>query len=139
MPTITEDLLKELKETSDIEEFFNSHAGQFINRTVPDYLNEMLMIKDMRLSTIAKNSGEGEYVYKIFKGDKNPSRNVLLAVAFGMDMSLEEAQLLLRISKYAILDSRDMRDSVIIYCLTHGMTVFETDDMLEKKNLVTLN
>ena len=46
-----------------------------------------------------------------------------------MKLSLEETQLLLRISKFAILDSRNKRDSVIIYGLTHNLTVFETDDI----------
>lgn len=86
-----------------------------------------------------KNSGVGEYLYKVFNGERNPSRDILIATAFGMKISLDEAQLLLRISKFAILDSRDKRDSVIIFGLTHGLSVFQTDDILEEQNLITLN
>lgn len=139
MQSITEELLSELKNASDIEAFFKTHESQFINETTKSYLDELIKIRDMNVSTIAKASGAGEYVYKIFKGDRNPSRDVLISIAFGMVLSLEETQLLLRISKFAVLDSRDKRDSIIIYGLTHGMTVFQTDDLLDNNNLVTLN
>jgi len=139
MSSITDELIKELKNTSDIESFFNSHESQFIEETTVTYLNKLLELKNINLSVIAKNSGIGEYVYKIFRGDRTPSRDVLITVSLSMGLSLEETQLLLRISKYAILDSRNKRDSVIIYGLSHGLSVFKIDDLLEEKNMVTLN
>jgi len=139
MQSITHELLNELKNTSDIEAFFKAHDRNFINKTTSDYLNELIVIKNISISDIAKNSGTGEYIYKVFKGIRKPSRDVLISVAFGMNLSLEETQLLLRISKFAMLDSRDKRDSVIIYALTHGFTVFQTDDMLDSKYLTTIN
>jgi len=139
MPTITEELLKALNKSDNIEEFFDLYENYFLNQSTADYLNEMLAIKKLKISSVARESGEGEYVYKIFKGDKNPSRNVLISIAFGMNLSLEETQLLLRLSKYSILDSRDKRDSIIIYGLINNLTIFQTDDMLEKQNMATLN
>ena len=139
MQTITDELLKELKNASDIESFFNSHKNQFINETTSSYLNKMLELRNINISAVAKNSGIGEYVYKIFRGDRTASRDILISIAFSMKLSLEETQLLLRISKFAILDSRNKRDSVIIYSLTHDLTVFQTDDLLEEQNMTTLN
>ena len=115
MQTITDELLKELKNASDIESFFKVYEGQFINETPSSYLNKMLEIKNINISTVSKKSGTGEYTYKIFRGDRTASRDILICISFGMNLSLEETQLLLRISKFAILDSRDKRDSVIIY------------------------
>lgn len=139
MSSITDELIKELKNTSDIESFFKSHESQFIEETTVTYLNKLLELKNINLSVIAKNSGIGEYVYKIFRGDRTPSRDVLITVSLSMGLSLEETQLLLRISKYAILDSRNKRDSIIIYGLSHGLSVFMIDDLLEEKDMVTLN
>lgn len=139
MHTITDELLRELKNASDIDSFFKSYESQFINETTSGYLNKMLALRDMNISAVAKNSGTGEYVYKIFRGDRLASRDILISIAFSMNLSLEETQLLLRISKFAILDSRNKRDSVIIYGLTHNLTVFQTDDILEEQNLATLN
>ena len=139
MKTITEELLNELKNVADIESFFAANENKLITQTTSDYLNDMVKIKDTYISAIVKNSGIGEYAYKIFNGNRKPSRDILISIAFGMNLSLEETQLLLRISKFAILDSRDKRDSVIIFGITHGLTVFQTDDILEEKKLVTLN
>ncbi len=138
MQTITEQLLKELKNTTDLKKFLQNYENSFISKAPCDYLNEIMEAKKVSVSTVAKESGIGEYVYKIFKGERNPSRDVLISISFGMNLSLEETQFLLRISKFAILDSRDKRDGVIIYSLTHGLSVFQADDILEENNLVTI-
>lgn len=139
MHSITEDLLNELKNATDIETFLKDHKDKFIDKTPHTYLNELIAAKGIKISAVASDSGAGEYVYKIFSGERNPSRDIMIAMAFGMTLTLEETQLLLRISKFAVLDSRDKRDSVIIYGLTHGMSVYETDDMLYSQKLRTLN
>lgn len=139
MQSITDELLNQLKNASDIESFFKSHEDKFLNKSTSDYLNELIQIKNINISVVAKDSGSGEYVYKIFKGDRKPSRDVLISIAFGMKLSLEETQFLLRISKFAILDSRDKRDSTIIYAIMHGLSVFQLDDTLDNNGLTTLN
>ena len=139
MTTITEELLQKLKASTNLESFFEQYENKFLPESLPEYLNQLLNLKELKLSNIAKDSGVGEYTYKIFNGVRFPSRDILISIGFGMKLSLEEMQLLLRISKFAFLDSRDKRDSIIIYCLTHKMDVFTADDMLEKHNMTTLN
>jgi len=139
MQSITQELLNELKSAPDIEAFFKAHENSFINQSTADYLSDLIKIKEISISDIAKNSGVGEYTYKVFEGIRKPSRDILIAIAFGMALSLEEMQLLLRISKFAILDSRDKRDSIIIYSITNGLTVFQADDLLYSQNFSTLN
>lgn len=114
------------------------HEQEFLSQTLTDYLKELMTDKNITVAKIAKNSGIGEYVYKIFSGERRATRDVLISVAFGMELSIEETQLLLRIAKFAVLDSRERRDSVIIYALSHVMTVFECDDFLNENNLITL-
>ena len=94
--------------------------------------------KNITVAQVAKNSGIGEYVYKIFNGERNAKRDTLVAISFGMHLNFEETQLLLRIAKFAILDSRDRRDGIIIYALMHGLSIFECDDLLNNDHLITL-
>ena len=138
MQTITQKLLEGLKNADDIKTFLDLHEQEFLSQTLTDYLNELMTDKNITVAKIAKNSGIGEYVYKIFSGERRATRDVLVSVAFGMELSIEETQLLLRIAKFAVLDSRERRDSVIIYALSHDMTVFECDDLLNENNLITL-
>lgn len=139
METITEDLLKQLKNTTNIAEFLDKHNNEFIKETPKSYLNFMLSKKNMSVARIAKESGVGEYTYKIFNDERKPSRNILIALAVGMSLTLQETQLLLRISKFAILDSRDKRDSIIIFGLMNHLSVFEIDDLLSENGVVTIN
>jgi len=139
MQQITEELLLKLKNASDIEAFFKEESKNFINITQSDYLNQMLKKYNLKISEVAKNSGAGEYVYKVFRGDRTASRDILIAISFGMGLSLEETQFLLKISGFSHLYSRNQRDSVIIYALTHKMSIFELDDVLYKNNLTTVN
>ena len=139
MQTITEDLLKQLKNTTNIAEFLDKHNDEFIKETPKSYLNFMLSKKNMSVARIAKESGVGEYTYKIFNDERKPSRNILIALAVGMSLTLQETQLLLRISKFAILDSRDKRDSIIIFGLMNHLSVFEIDDLLSENGVVTIN
>lgn len=55
-----------------------------------------------------------------------------------MKLSFEETQLLLRISKFAILDSRNKRESIIIYALLNGKSAFDADVLLSQNNFLTL-
>lgn len=138
MKNTTEDLLKELKNTTDINSFFSSHQNDFLNLSVSQYLNDLIAIKKTSVSIVSRNSGVGDYLYKVFNGERKPSRDILIATSFGLNLSFDEAQLLLRISKFASLDSKDRRDSIIIFGLTHGKSVFETDDLLFENNFSTL-
>ncbi|MBO4896840.1 MAG: helix-turn-helix transcriptional regulator [Clostridia bacterium] len=139
MKTSTEELLKEIKTADNLQAFFDSHEKDFINFDAAGYLNDLLTVKNLAVSEVVKKSGVGVYLYKVFNGERTPSRNILISIALGMNLSLEETQLLLRISKFAVLDARDKRDSIIIYGITHGYDVFKLDDFLDDNNMITLN
>ena len=139
MRTITDELLTELKNTDDIKSFLDSHSNEFISETVSSYLNFMVSKLNLSIAEIAQASGVGGYTYKIFSGERKPSRDIAIAIALGMSLSIEETQLFLRIAKFAILDSRDKRDSIIIYGFANHMSIPEIDDMLDNNNLVTIN
>lgn len=138
MKTITQELLDGLKNADDIKAFLDSHEQDFLSQSLVDCLNELMTEKNMTVAQVAKNSGIGEYVYKIFNGERKSKRDTLIAISFGMSLTFEETQLLLRIAKFAVLDSRDRRDGIIIYALTHNLNIFECDDLLNNDNLITL-
>ena len=139
MAAVTDKLLEELKNAKNIQAFLDENEDKFIKETPVSFLDHVLETKNMTVASVAKASGASEYVYKIFNGTRKPSRNILIDIAFGAAMSLEETQLLLRISKHAVLDSRDKRDSNIIYGLVNRLSIFEVDDMLYKNGMVTVN
>ena len=134
----TKELLNKLTQATDIESFFNEYNSEFITLKPIDYLCELLKEKDISLAQIANRSGQGEYVYKVFNGERKPSRDVVISISIGMGLTVEETQLLLRISKLAILDPRDRRDSVIIYSLKEGHDINQVNDLLYEMKKQTL-
>lgn len=126
----TKELLSKISEATDIRRFIDEYEEEFLHISPLDYLNEMLRQKDMSVSSVARQSGQGEYVYKVFRGERKPSRDVILAIAVGMQMNTAETQLLLRISKHAALDPRDKRDSILLYSLKEGLDVNRLNSLL---------
>lgn len=130
MKKLTEELLNQIKETTDIEHFMEENEPNFIHETVPEYLDRLVAEKHLKVSEVADRSGQGDYVYKVFQGSRKASRDILLAIAFGMSLDLEETQRLLRTAQAAQLDPRSRRDSVVIYGLCKKLRITDVCDIL---------
>ncbi len=84
-------------------------------------------------------SGMSEiYLHQIFAGRRNPSRNRLLCLCYGLGASIEEAQELLKLCGMAQLYPKLKRDAIIYYGLQHGLGLFEINDKLFDENEETL-
>ncbi|MGN0692009.1 MAG: helix-turn-helix domain-containing protein [Oscillospiraceae bacterium] len=134
----TTELLNRLTQASDINTFVDEYENEFLEMSCAEFLNEMLVCKSMNLADVVKRSGQSDYVYKVFRGERKPSRDILIAIAVGMGLSIDETQLLLRISKLAALDPRDKRDSVILYGLKEKMEYVKINDLLYELKEPTL-
>ncbi len=134
----TVQLLNKLSQTENIKEFLKEYEPEFLSLSLRDFLNDTLAHKNLTVAEVSKNSGQGEYVYKVFSGERKPSRDVLIGIAFGLKLSFNETQLLLRIAKTAVLDVRDKWDSAVIYALNEGKNFLQLNDLLFELNLRVL-
>lgn len=130
----TKELINNLQADTNLDEYFSVYEKEFYNATGKDILNELLVIRNLRVGDVAKKSGQGEYVYKVFNGERKPSRDILISISVGMQLTLEETQLLLRVMKYAVLDPRDKRDSIIIFGIKSGYDICRLNDLLNERN-----
>jgi len=138
----TDELLKELSNTSDINQYLSTNRDELIEQNVAKYLNELLEKKEnLTKSKIIKSTSLSEsYIYDIFRGEKsNPSRNKLLQIAFAMSLDLETTQKLLKIAKVGILYPRIKRDSIIIFALNKNLDFFECENLLEQAEVEGLS
>ena len=135
----TEELKHEIKAVTDIEDYLKGNQGNLITSTLTAHLNSLLSQKNLSKADVVKNSNlYRTYVYQIFSGEKTPSRDILIAMAFGLHLSEEEAQTLLKISKNRELYARDERDAVILFAIQRDMTIMEVNDLLFEHGLQTL-
>lgn len=128
----TDELRHEIKAATNIEDFLAKNKGQMLTYSLPEHLNLLLSQKGVSRAD----------VYQIFSGEKIPSRDKLIAIAFGLRLSDEEAQKMLKLSGNRELYARDERDALILFALQHKKNIFEINELLIGYNhtfLGTLN
>ena len=130
-PKTTEELKHEIKAATDIEDYLKSNRENLLQSNLPDHLNRLLSQKGLSKADVVRGSLLSRaYVYQIFSGEKTPSRDKLIAIAFGLGLSDEETQGILKLSKNRELYARDERDAVILFALQRGKSIFEANDLL---------
>ncbi len=126
----TDDLINEIVESKDISQYLASNPEEFLDTSLEEYLKELLAETGLRVSHVADRSQKGDYIYQVFRGIKNPSRDVVLSIALAMELTLEKTARLLRIARMPLLDARNRRDSIFIFAINRKLTVPETNDIL---------
>ena len=119
----TEDLIHEITTSTDIAQYLTENREELLDLPLHLYLKQLL-------SEIADRSCKGEYIYQVFRGIKNPSRDVVLCIALALQLACPDTGQLLRIARMPALDARNRRDSVILFALNRKLSVPETNDIL---------
>lgn len=131
----TDEMWNEIKSADDYESFVANNSGTFTSADISACLNNLLAEKNIPLKEAVKRSGlDRTYAYHIFSGKKIPSRDKLIAIAFGMNLSLDETQTLLKRTRNRPLYPKDERDSVIIYALLNGQQLDIINEKLYELN-----
>lgn len=136
----TAQLRHEIKAATDIEDYLAKNKKHLLQRSLSAHLNMLLFQKCLSKADVVRRSSlDRSYVYQIFAGAKTPSRDKLIAIAFGLCLSDEETQEMLKVSGNRELYARDARDAVIIFALQHKKTVFEANELLFNHDFPILN
>lgn len=135
----TDTLQQELMSTNNLDRFLTENDASFRDVPLQEAIQRIFDEKGMSKAQLAKQSGISEvYLHQLFSGRRFPSRSRLLCLCFGLSATVDEAQSLLQQARHAPLYSRDRRDAIIIFALSHHMTLFEVNDKLFTENLDTL-
>lgn len=131
----TDKLFKELRETVSVTDYVDQNSAELLNVNLAEYLDQLLTVHEMNKAAAIKGSNIQEvYAYQIFKGQKNPSRDKLLCLCFGMKLTLEEIQRVLKIAGLSELYARNKRDAIIIFCINKEANLIDTNVMLDEMN-----
>lgn len=138
MKKSTEELLKILKSGS-LDAYLKNNSGELVENPICDYLTAIIDERNLSKAEVIKKSNvQTNYAYQIFSGLKIPSRDKLIALCFGLSLTLDETQTLLKYAGYAPLYPRNKRDSVIISALEKSETVVRCNITLDELNLSPL-
>ncbi len=126
---LTEELLSELLSSPSIDLFVdNGNVGE---RSLSDYLQQLLSEKGLRQSAVVRDAGlNNTFGYQIFKGTRKASRNKVLQIAFAMGLNLRETDRLLQAAGANELYCKNRRDAIIIFSVKHGYSLQKTEEEL---------
>ena len=127
----TDELLNEIKSSKEIESFLSKNKTEFAEAQLSEYIELLISEKGLQKSKVVARSGLNRiYAYQIFSGKRFPSRDKLIAIGFGLQLSLEEMDELLKYAGFSTLYARNKRDSIIIFAMNSKKSIFVLNDML---------
>ncbi|MDY4976938.1 MAG: protein kinase [Clostridia bacterium] len=127
----TADLLASMNTYADLLEFFSEHKADFIYVGIARYFDRIIEQKHLKKSDIIRKSGiERTYGYQLLNGTKKPSRDKMIQLCMGAELSFDETQIALKQTGFMELYPRVKRDCILIYAIKSHKTVMETDELL---------
>ena len=123
----TQELIVRLLEAPDLDDFLQIYQRRLVHTVFHEYITGLA--KKMRLKKTeifqAANLSEG-YGYQLFRGERLPSRETVIALAFGFKADAELSGRLLRAANMRELYPKIPREAVILYCLEHKKSLADT-------------
>lgn len=127
---ITGNLIENLQHM-DIDTYLLLNKANMIPHNLSIHLELLLKKNGLTKADVVRGSQlNRKYVYQIFSGEKTPSRNKLIALAFGLQLTAEETQTMLKLAGYRDLYAKDTRDAIILYALQRRKNILETNELL---------
>lgn len=127
----TEDLLNEIKQTDEIQKFIERNDDEFLSKPLHEVIAEIIKDKKLKKSDVVARSGLNRiYAYQILSGKRVPSRDKLIAFCFGLQLDLDETNKLLKRSGLSELYAKNKRDSIIIFAINSGKSIFSANELL---------
>lgn len=133
MKKTTQELLEMMKSSKSYDEYLSNNRDELaqVLMKIDRALGVLLADKNIKKADVIAKSGlEVHYAYQIFSGAKIPTRDKVIMLCFGFPLSPDETQKLLKITGYAQLYGKDMRDNAILFGLTKGLSIVEVNGML---------
>ena len=131
MEQTTAKLEEELMLCPDYTAFYRENRESMKEQTLAELLGSLIEEKHLKKADVIRASNLNEmYAYQIFQGKRIPERGKLLGLAFGMSLSFQETQSLLKAAGYAPLYAKKPFDCIVIYSLVRGFDLMKTNEML---------
>lgn len=122
---------RNLRNADDIGAFLADNREYLIDQSLAEHLTMLLEQKGLKRAAVIRDSGlDHASVYQIFKGEKRPSRDKLICLAFGLHLNEKETQRMLKLGGCSELYPRVPRDAIILYAIQRGMDIQKAEELL---------
>ncbi len=135
-PLSTTALWEQIFRASSVAQIYRQYSTEIELPPFCEYLSSLCKQRGEVPERIIKKANiERAFGHAIFRGDRNPSRNTVLQLAFGLDADVELAQSLLKHAGHSALYPRVPRDAVIGYCLHRRIPFVDAQHILSELGL----
>lgn len=135
----TDELQNEIAKSTSILDYFAENREEMQLDSLPEYLEGWLKAKGLTKADVVRRSNLNKaYVYQIFLGRKYPSRDKVIALAFGLGLDAQEVQALLKQAGYRELYPRDPRDALLLFAVGQNMSIIDANELLYDHNIEVL-
>lgn len=128
----TENLLEELQnENCKIDEYLKGNGESFVYDKIKDFWEAAIEKSGYSKSNIINKSDFSYcYFYDVINGRKIPGRDKIIRLILTMKLSVDECQEALRISGRSALYPRIKRDSIILFAISNGLSIYQLSELL---------
>lgn len=130
----TDNLLNELQnEKCNIENYLQSNPDSFVFDSINEFWEDAISRSGLSKSNIINKADFSYcYFYDVINGRKIPGKDKIIRLILTMHLNIDDCQEALRLSGRSSLYPRIKRDSIIIYAINKGLTVYQTSELLIK-------
>lgn len=129
----TDTLMRRIFKASNVEDVLKQNAPSMQAENFCACLNDLCReLGAVPEQVIRRSQIDRSYGHQLFNGTRKPSRDKVLQLAFGFGLNVDQAQRLLRSAGKSLLYPRLQRDTIILFALDKGMTLFELQELLER-------
>ena len=135
----TREMERRLFAAPDFEGFLAENADGMLTPKLCYRLAELCRTHGLRPVEVIRRAGlDRTYGHQLFNGTRKPSRDKLIQLAFGLGLTVEETQSLLKEARKSLLYSKILRDAAIMRCLFEGKPIDDAQALLGKLGLTLL-
>ncbi len=137
----TQKLEQKLKEAKTLTEFLEISDQHLKNFPKCHEIIEQYRVKKKigKAKVIRKAHIQKTHGYDVFKGKIKPSRDKLICLIYGLEMSVADAQFLLQCSGFSPLNPKCKRDGTFRYGLDNKLDLIRINIILDQQGLELLD
>ena len=125
--------LEQAKNTSEFEDFLKRNDVEMHRDSFGDCVLKLCakyeVVPSILQPQIAISKSQ---FYSLLNGTRNPSKESVIKIAFGIKVTQSEVNELLRAAGYHALDPKTREDAIILFGLENGKEVGKIDELLKE-------
>lgn len=127
----TDELSFELENAQSVHSYMEANKAEFDDKNFYSFLNTLIADSGKSKTKIITDACISEpYLYNLIRGEKRPTRNSVIKLAFGLGLTLETTERFLMLAGYSHFYVRHKRDALLKYAFQNSMNISEADNLL---------